>query len=108
MMFAVCSLNLSEIVAPITAVNAPNPPTIAAARMSTLAFLRLRNVPMIAVGTMTATDVPLATTVAMPSVAIAGTMITPPPMPSSPASVPDTNPTRTRMIGDPDRDVDPG
>ena len=52
---------------------------------------------MIAVGTITATDVPLATTGSMPrSTIIAGTMITPPPIPSSPASVPVSRPTATR------------
>ena len=51
---------------------------------------------MIEVGTITATDVPLATTGAMPrTTTIAGTRITPPPIPSMPARVPATTPTPT-------------
>ena len=51
---------------------------------------------MIDVGTITATDVPLATTVTMSRpTTMAGTMMTPPPIPSRPASVPVTKPITT-------------
>ena len=57
---------------------------------------------MIAVGTMTASEVPLATTGDKPSTNImTGTMMTPPPMPSSPASTPATTPVATSTTPDP-------
>ena len=57
---------------------------------------------MIAVGTMTASDVPLAITGDSPSTSIiTGTMMTPPPMPSSPASTPATTPVATSTAPDP-------
>ena len=82
--------------APATAQPAPAKPTTTAARISTCKLRRLRHVPMIAVGTMTASEVPLATTGDSPSTNImTGTMMTPPPMPSSPARNPVKRPSTT-------------
>ena len=72
----------------------PATPMIAAARRSALPFLRLRSVPITAVGMITAAEVPLATTGGMPnSRIIAGTITIPPPTPSSPARMPVASPT---------------
>ncbi len=57
---------------------------------------------MIAVGTITASDVPLATTGDNPSTSIiAGTITTPPPIPSKPASTPATIPVATSAAAEP-------
>ena len=75
----------------------------AAARRSALPFLRLRHVPITAVGMITAADVPLATTGGIPnSRIIAGTMTMPPPTPSSPARMPVAQPD-DEQGGDGDR-----
>ncbi len=69
---------------------------LAAAGRSVLPFFRLRQVPITAVGMITAADVPLATTGAMPnSRIIAGTITIPPPTPSSPARMPVASPSAT-------------
>ncbi len=70
--------------------------------MSALRFVRLRIVPMIAVGTITAVEVPLAIAGTIPSSRIiAGTMITPEPPPSSPADVPANRPIITSSTAEP-------
>ena len=87
------------MIPPAIAEGIPDKPTIAATRRSTLSAFQLRHVPIIDVGMMTATDVPLATTLSsLKNTAMAGTITTPPPIPSKPASVPVTNPIKTRAI----------
>ena len=58
-------------------------------------------VPVIAVGMITATDVPFAITGGNPKrIIIAGTMTTPPPTPSKPAKTPETAPMTKRSSAD--------
>ena len=79
----------------------PATPTTAATRRSVLCFVRLRHVPMTAVGTMTANDVPLATTAGMPnSTIMAGTMTIPADA-QQPARIPVTNPITTSVAARP-------
>ena len=72
----------------------PARPTTSATRRSVLWFLRLRQVPITEVGTITAKDVPFATTAGMWNrTTMAGTMTMPPPTPSRPARMPAISPT---------------
>ena len=81
---------------PTNAATMPATPTTAATRRSALPWRRLRAVPTIAVGRITASDVPLATAVGRPkSTTMAGMRMMPPPTPSSPARIPETTPTPT-------------
>ena len=76
------------------AVGMPATPTTAATRMSMFFDLRLRIVPMIEVGMITAADVPLAITgISENRTIMAGTITTPPPIPSRPANTPVAKPT---------------
>ena len=71
----------------------PAKPRIIATRMSAFRFVRLRTVPITAVGTITNSDVPLAMAAGMPKpTTIAGTMMIPPPTPRSPARMPVASP----------------
>jgi hypothetical protein len=87
----------AEIHPPAMAEKMPPSPKIPAARRSTFFFERLRKVPMIEVGMMTATEVPFAMADGMcKSIIMAGTITTPPPTPSSPAKIPVATPIATR------------
>ena len=89
----------AEIQPPAIADKIPPTPTMTAARISTLLADLLRNVPVIAVGIMTANDVPFAMTLGKPSnTIIAGIMMTPPPTPNKPANTPVATPTAINTI----------
>ena len=92
----------ADIHPPAVADKIPPSPRMPAARRSTLFFERLRNVPMIAVGMMTATEVPFAMADGIcKSIIMAGTITTPPPTPSSPAKIPVATPIATRAAMSP-------
>ncbi|NBU55814.1 MAG: hypothetical protein EBS22_06250 [Acidimicrobiia bacterium] len=84
---------------PMMAVGIPARPTMAAVRPSMFFARALRHVPMMAVGMMTAADVPLAITgMALKNTIMIGTITTPPPIPRRPARTPVRNPMMTRAI----------
>ena len=87
---------------PTIAVGIPAMPTMSATRVSMFLAFELRQVPMIAVGMITAAEVPLAITgISLKSTIMIGTITTPPPMPSNPASTPVKKPISTRAIAPP-------
>ena len=95
--FDAVSVSKADTNPPAIAETIPEHPIIAAADRSTFFVDRFLIVPMIAVGTMTAIEVPLAITEEIPnSTTIAGTNTIPPPTPNNPASAPAAKPIAMR------------